>query len=94
MNEQGGRAFDTYQDTGGLFLQGRAIGCWDEISADEAMFLSPVRRVAFRLSPISGSKLFRGRELVGNRLAWSGFGYTFPPGSGKFSYSLKIDRLP
>jgi len=94
MNEQGARAFDRYQDAGGAFLQGKEIGCWDEVTADEAMFISPRHRIAFRLAQVPGTKLFRGRELVGNRLAWSGFGYTFPPGLGVFRYTLRIEKLP
>ena len=94
MNEQGARPFDGYQDTDGAFLQGKAIGCWDEVSSDEGMFLSSRHRIAFQLPQVSGAKLFRGRELVGNRLAWSGFGYTFPPGRDSFSYTVRIENLP
>ena len=94
MNEQGAHAFDTYQDASGRILNGKEIGCWDEVSSSEAMFVSSLRRIAFRVFAASGARLYRGRELVGNRLAWSGFGYAFPPGAGKFSYTLRIERLP
>ena len=94
MNEQGGGHFDLYQDSSGAFLQGDEIGSWDEVTADEASFISKASRLAFTLRRIKGARLFRGRELVGKRLAWSGFGYSFHPGIGRIDYQLKIERLP
>lgn len=93
MNEQGARPFDSYRDLPGEILRGKKIGCWDEVAAPEGMFLSSHHRIAFRLPQVPGAKLFRGRELVGNRLAWSGFGYTFPPGRESFSYTVTLERL-
>lgn len=93
MNEQGARPFDSYRAPGGAVLRGKEIGCWDEVTSGEGMFISSHYRIAFRLPQVSGAKLFRGRELVGNRLAWSGFGYTFPPGQESFSYTMRIERL-
>jgi hypothetical protein len=93
MNEQGAHAFDRYGDTSGNSLQGEAIGCWDEVTADRAWFESSFRRVAFRLSRVKGAQLFRGRELIGSRLAWAGFGYTFPPSLRKLHYEMMIERI-
>jgi hypothetical protein len=93
MNEQGAHAFDRYQDTSGNSLQGDEIGCWDEVNAQEAWFESSSRQIAFRLGQVNGAQLFRGRELIGSRLAWAGFGYTFPPSIRKLHYELKIERL-
>ncbi len=93
MNEQGAHAFDRYQDTSGNSLQGDEIGCWDEVNAQEAWFESSSRQIAFRLGQVNGARLFRGRELIGSRLAWAGFGYTFPPSIRKLHYELKIERL-
>lgn len=93
MNEQGAHAFDRYRDSSGKSLQADEIGCWDEVNAEEAWFESSTRQIAFRLGQVAGARLFRGRELIGSRLAWAGFGYTFPPSVRKFHYELKIERL-
>jgi hypothetical protein len=92
MNEQGARHFDRYMDSSGLSLQGKDIGCWDEVTADEACFICSSRQVAFKLGQVKGARLFRGRELVSSRLAWAGFGYSFPPSIKRFVYELGIER--
>ncbi len=92
MNEQGARRFDRYLDSSGVSLQGNEIGCWDEVTADEACFSSVSQQVAFRLGQVKGARLYRGRELVGSRLAWAGFGYSFPPSIKKFVYVLGIEK--
>jgi hypothetical protein len=94
MNEQGARSFDTYIDSSGCVLHGKEIGCWDETTAGEASFASPARSIAFSLRRVDGARLFRGRELIGSRLAWSGFGYCFPPTIECFRYQVKIRRIP
>ena len=82
MNEQGAHAFDQYRDSSGIRLSGKKIGCWDEVTAEEASFASSVYPIAFTLPRLAGARLFRGRELIGSRLAWSGFGYSYPPAAG------------
>jgi hypothetical protein len=94
MNEQAAHAFDRYQDTSGILLQGQEIGCWDEVNAPEAWFESTAHRVAFRLCQVKGARLFRGRELVGSRLAWAGFGYSFSPSIQSFRYEMRIEKRP
>ncbi|MCX6363316.1 MAG: hypothetical protein NTW58_03940 [Actinobacteria bacterium] len=94
MNEQGGRHFDRYTDVGGTDLRGDAIGTWDEVTAAEAGFVSTARKVAFSVRQVEGAKLSRGRELVGARLAWSGFGYSLAPPRGGFAYDVRIERMP
>lgn len=94
MNEQGARYFDTYSDSSGAFLHGEAIGSWDEVTAESASFLNHTHRLAFTLQRISRARLFRGRELIGSRLAWSGFGYCLSPTRQHFSYRLKVERFP
>ncbi len=93
MNEQGARNFSRYSDSSGITLEEEEIGCWDEVKAPEAAFICPTHKVAFQLDPVAGSRLFRGRELIGSRLAWAGFGYTFPSKISRFSYMMKIRRL-
>jgi hypothetical protein len=92
MNEQGAQAFDQYRDSSGNLFLGEQVGCWDVLDADEAWFESSARRVAFRLGHVEGTRLFRGRELIGSRLSWAGFGYAFPPSVGKLHYELRIER--
>jgi hypothetical protein len=94
MNEQSALTFDRYQDTSGILLQGHEIGCWDEVHAQEAWFESTAHRVAFRLCQVNGAHLFRGRELVGSRLAWAGFGYSFSPSIQSFRCELRIEKRP
>lgn len=92
MNEQGARPFDRYGDSSGLALQGRGIGCWDEVRGETAWFESGRRKVGFKLGQAKGARLFRGRELVGSRLAWAGFGYAFPPSVERLRYDVTIMR--
>lgn len=94
LNEQGARYFDVYRDSSGTLLRGEAIGCWDKVTAEQASFLSESHRLAFTLHQVKGATLYRGRELIGSRLAWSGFGYAFQPTIDRFSYQVSIESLP
>lgn len=93
MNELGARYFDVYTDSSGLHLQGEEISSWDKVASDRASFLCYAHRLAFTLPQIEGAILFRGRELIGSRLAWAGFGYSLPPSRRIFAYTLMIERL-
>ena len=93
MNEQGARTFDRYLEPSGISLQGKEIGCWDEVNAEEAWFESSTRQVRFRLRQVEGTRLFRGRELIPPRLAWAGFGYSFVPPNQRFRYVMRIERI-
>lgn len=90
MNEQGAHHFDHYHDSDGVSLRGEGIGCWDRVTAQEAAFISHAHRVSFNLNQQIGAALYRGRELIANRLAWSGFGYSFPPSLGYFNYDITV----
>ncbi|MDD5672988.1 MAG: hypothetical protein PHC61_02390 [Chitinivibrionales bacterium] len=92
MNEQGAHYFDCYEDSSGLKLSGKKTGMWDLVTAERASFTSDTHAVRFTLAQVPGARLFRGSELVGKRLAWSGFGYTFAPSLKNFRYSLKIEK--
>ena len=94
MNEQGARCFDRYVDAAGLSLRGGAIGAWDEVGAARASFVSAAHHVAFSLGRVEGARLHRGRELIGARVAWSGFGYSLPPTLSTFRYELQVERVP
>jgi hypothetical protein len=93
MNEQGARCFDRYRDSSGVDLRGADIGTWDQVAAAKASFVCDARSVSFSLGQRDGARLSRGRELVGSRLAWSGFGYSLPPICDRFSYRLNVERL-
>jgi hypothetical protein len=93
MNEQGAHHFDQYQEEDGISRQGNEIGCWDEVIAVNAAFVSSQRQILFSLPQVDGARLYRGRELIGSRLAWSGFGYSFPPSLDHFSYEISLKRL-
>lgn len=93
MNELGANYFDHYADTDGNHLSGKKIGCWNPVTATEASFNSSQHGITFSLSQVKGAKLFRGLELIDKRLAWAGFGYTFPPTLEHFNYSITIKKL-
>ena len=93
MNEQGANAFDAYRDSAGLVLSGGLIGCWDDVFAESASFISLAHRLGFTLRRVPQARLYRGRELVGTRLSWAGFGYSFPSSEPGLSYSVQIERL-
>lgn len=93
MNEQGARYFETYSDSSGALLHGEAIGTWEEVTAESASFLNRTHQLAFTVRTIAAARLFRGRELIGSRLAWSGFGYSFPPTIERIGYQVRIERL-
>jgi hypothetical protein len=94
MNESGAGSFRRYEDDAGTVLEDDAIGTWDEVRAARADFVCAARRVRFSLSQVDGATLFRGRERIGSRLAWAGFGYSLPATTRRFSYDVRITRDP
>lgn len=93
MNEQGARAFDRYEEPGGPVLHGDAIGTWDLVGRPGARFVSPAAGVAFALEDADGATVRRGRELIGARLSWAGFGLSVTPPRRTMSYALSVGRL-
>jgi hypothetical protein len=93
MNELGANHFDGYCDSNGLFFKGNAIGTWDEIFADEVSFIDSYNKVAFTLNQVKKARMFRGRELVKGRLAWSGVAYRLPQDVINFAYEIRIGKL-
>lgn len=91
MNEQGGNIFDRYHESNGVHLEGTKIGAWDEVFAEEAAFASSTQGIAFSIKRIEGTRLFRGRELIDKRLAWSGFGISVPPTVKSLNYTIKLE---
>lgn len=93
MNEQGANFFDQYRDSNGVCQQSGEIGLWDRVTAESATFRCETRGVAFSLHQVRGATLFRGRERIGSRLAWSGFGYSFPAVIERSAFQLRIEQL-
>jgi hypothetical protein len=94
MNEQGAHYFDQYCDSNGINQTGEEISCWDPVLAEEASFIDQIHKVSFNLHQVKGGRLYRGRELIEPRLAWSGFGYTFPPNLKDIIYTITVSKLP
>jgi hypothetical protein len=91
MNELGAHEFDLYEDADGASLRGGAIGTWDVVAAPRARFVSTRRGVAFSLAQTPGATLRRGREVLGSRLAWAGFGLSVKPSREPFGYEVRIE---
>jgi hypothetical protein len=94
MNELGARTFNRYFDAAGTSLEGIAIGTWNKVAAESATFVCAGSGVSCSLRQEPEARLYRGRELVGSRLAWSGFGYSLPPAAKQFSYDVHFARTP
>jgi hypothetical protein len=93
MNEQGANYFDLYYDSDGLRLQGKEISSWEETFADEASFVNSQHRIAFTLGKAQGARMFRGRELATERLAWAGLAYVLPGNARNFAYTIRIGGI-
>lgn len=91
MNELGANHFDLYRDSDGSELKKESIGTWEEVTAREATFTDSSRKISFTLSNVDGTKMFRGRELVPGKLAWSGLSHLLPRHLTSFSYLVKIE---
>lgn len=90
INEQGANHFNQYHDSNGIILNGDAIGAWDETFADEASLIDSCNDIVFTLQKVKGARMFRGRELVASRLAWSGLNYVISPHTVNFTYTIMI----
>jgi hypothetical protein len=71
-NEQGGRLFNEYEDSTGIRLHDSQIEPWRPIQAEWASLHSRAFGVGFRLNRPSGWHIVRGREVVQDRISWSG----------------------
>lgn len=71
-NEQGGRLFTEYSDSLGERLEGGQIEPWRQTTAEWAILSSPDVGVGFRVHRPNGWRIVRGREVVDNRISWSG----------------------
>jgi len=97
MNELGADVFGRYVDSDGADLRGAGIGAWNQVHAATGSFVADQSGIAFTLDgdpdpDAPGVRLYRGREVARDRLAWAGFGYSMPPGPQTFTYRLHIGR--
>ena len=87
-NELGGNLFDVYTDSSGVVLQGEAIGAWDTICAAWAAIHSPTKKVGFRVEIPESVQAFRGREIIGLDICWSGIIFMMPPDTRHLRYRI------
>jgi len=90
-NEQGGRVFTHYSDSFGRRLEGRQIEPWRPTSVEWAILRSPEFGPGFRLRRPGGWWIVRGREVVENRLSWSGLNlmHVGNPKSRRLEYCIE-----
>ncbi|MFX1484353.1 MAG: hypothetical protein ACFFCP_14320 [Promethearchaeota archaeon] len=89
-NELGGSLFNAYTDSSGVVLQGDEIGGWDRIRAAWAEFQSPTLNMAFRVEVPEGVEAFRGREIIGKDICWSGVIFMLPPLSSNVEFKIEV----
>lgn len=69
----------------------RKIPPWLEIKHGEAKLEAPELGVSLRFKQLPGCRLFAGREVLGNRLNWTGFSYLPVRGLDRFSYDVVFE---
>ena len=89
-NELGGTLFDVYTDSTGVVLQGEAIGVWDRIDGPWATLYSSNRHIGFRVEIPESVQAFRGREIIGNDICWSGIIFMVTPSRPMLDYRIII----
>lgn len=91
-NEQGGRLFTEYRDSLGGRLKERQIEPWRPITAEWATLSSPEFGIGFRLRRPGGWRIVRGREVVENRISWSGLNLVCDglPTSKELGYRIEV----
>jgi hypothetical protein len=92
-NELGGSHFVQYADSGGLRLIGDKIEGWDKINAEWALFYSPNKNVGFKVTIPEGIDAFRGREVIGTEIRWSGVIFMLPSYANSLKYRISIGPL-
>jgi hypothetical protein len=89
-NELDGRLFDqmTLDDT----VRIENIPPWLEVSGHSARIVAPSIGIGFQVRRVKGCRLFVGREVLANRLNWSGFSYMPKRGVRDFSYEVVFEK--
>ncbi len=92
-NEQGANHFNLYRDSNGVTLRGNGIGTWDETFAQRASLVDSRDGISLSINEVRGARIFRGWEVVANRLNWAGLNYVLPGNTSSFSYDIKIGKV-
>lgn len=90
MNELGGGFFDSYYDSLGNHREGNEIGEWNIISANWGVFYSKKLDLGFKVHVPSGTVAFRGREVIGNIISWSGLALRIGTDSPILQYEVEF----
>jgi len=89
-NEQGGMLFNEYEDSTGTKLHDTQIEAWRTIRAEWASLHSRALGVGFRIDRPSGWLIVRGREVVRDRISWSGLDLFCEELPQTLEYSVEI----
>jgi hypothetical protein len=89
-NEQGGTVFNEYEDSTGTRLHDKQIEAWRTIRTEWACLRSRALGVGFRLDRPSGWLIVRGREVVKDRISWSGLDLFCEELPQTLEYSVEI----
>ncbi|MHA2068653.1 MAG: hypothetical protein ACXABY_30185 [Candidatus Thorarchaeota archaeon] len=89
-NELGGTYFDHYADSSGLKLEGTAISGWDKITADWAAFCAPELNLGYIVEIPEDVTAFRGREIIGPDICWSGIIFMLDASIESLQYRVKL----
>ncbi|MGZ4894679.1 MAG: hypothetical protein ACXVIS_10260 [Halobacteriota archaeon] len=90
LNELDGGLFDRYRDSNGLALVGTEIGTWEETSSNCVMLINSRHNITLLLRNVAQSTMYRGREVVPERLSWTGIAYVIAPPRTDFSFEVSI----
>ena len=74
-------------------LSGEKIEGWDKINAEWALFRSPNKNVGFKVTIPEGIDAFRGREVIGTEIRWSGVILMLPSDANLLKYRINIGPL-
>ncbi|MFW9810372.1 MAG: hypothetical protein ACFFE6_13420, partial [Candidatus Thorarchaeota archaeon] len=89
-NELGGTLFENYTDSSGIKLVGNEIGGWDKIHASWAAFCAPKRGIGYQVEIPRSVHAFRGREVIGSDICWSGVIFMLSPSVQSIQYDINI----
>lgn len=89
-NEQGGSFFTAYTDPF-VRLEGKKIEPWRPTSVEWATLSCPEHNIGFKLRRPDAWRIIRGREVVENRISWSGLNLMCDrvPASKTLSYTIE-----
>ncbi len=90
MNELGGTLFDTYFDADGNHLKGQDIGEWNIMSSKWGVMYSEKHDIGFKVHVPQSTLAFRGREIIGDAICWSGIALRIGPDRPNVQYDIEF----